>query len=403
MSKLAAAEPYTTRFETAIAEVDGRDVRLETTYFYPESGGQPADRGRIDGIDVVDVYEDGDAVVHRLGDDPDWRPGRRALCEVDWEYRMYCMRAHTASHALYGAGRRVLDDLGYGGFGIDDEKVRIDFRTSTDITDGTLVELERLVNETVWDSRDVSWEEVPADEARERDDVAFNTKTEEGVFGEDGTVRVVTIEDWDVAACGGTHVRNTREIGPVTVLGRSNPGEGLTRVEFAVGPAGVDRRTTEKAAALEASATLDASVPGLPSAAEQVSETVAELEAEVTELRSELLDRQVAALRDEVVERDGRTWAVGTVDRAGPNDVDDRARELAGDAADVVALVGTDRPPFVVVGAGETADAAGVVDDVTATLGGGGGGSPNVAQAGGLDADPERVVEYLQSGELPDC
>jgi len=397
MSKLAAAEPYTTRFETAITDVDGRDVTLETTYFYPESGGQPADRGRIDGIDVVDVRRADDGTVHTLADEPDWRAGRRALCEVDWEYRMYCMRAHTASHALYGAGRRLLDDLGYGGFGIDDRKVRIDFRTSTTIGDATLVELERLVNETVWDSRDVSWEEVPVAEARERDDVAFNTKTEEGVLGDDGEVRIVTIEDWDVAACGGTHVRNTREIGPVTVLGRSNPGEGLTRVEFAVGPAGVDRRTTEKAAALEASSALDASVADLPEAAERTRESVAELEAEVRELRDELLDRQVAALRNETGRRDGHTWAVGTVDRAGPNDVDDRVQALAGDAADVVALVGGDSAPFVVVGAA-SADATAVVDDVTATFGGGGGGSDDVAQAGGLDADPDEVVAYLKSG-----
>ncbi|WP_135820651.1 alanyl-tRNA editing protein [Halostella litorea] len=396
MSKLAAAEPYTTRFESAIADVDGREVTLETTYFYPESGGQPADRGRIDGIDVVGVRETADAVVHTLAEEPDWRAGRRALCEVDWEHRMYCMRAHTASHALYGAGRRLLDDLGYGGFGIRDEKVRIDFRTSTTVTDETLVELERLVNEAVWNSLDVTWEEVPADEARDRDDVAFNTKTEEGVLGADGEVRIVTIEDWDVAACGGTHVRNTREIGPVTVLGRSNPGEGLTRVEFAVGPAGIDRRSTEKAAALEASTALDASVTDLPDAADRTRDAVAELEAEVEDLRADLLDRQVAALREDVVERDGRTWAVGTVARAGPNDVDDRVQALAGDAADVVALIGEDRPPFVVVGAAE-ADAAAVVDDVTGRFGGGGGGSDRVAQAGGLDADPERVVEYLRS------
>ncbi len=70
----------------------------------------------------------------------------------------------------------------------------------------------------------MTWEEIPRDEALDRDDIAFNTKTEEGIEGE--TVRVVTIEDWDVAACGGIHVGNTREIGPVTVLGRSNPGEG---------------------------------------------------------------------------------------------------------------------------------------------------------------------------------
>jgi alanyl-tRNA synthetase len=400
MSRLAAAEPYTTRFETAITAVDGRDVTLETTYFYPESGGQPADRGKIDGTKVVDVQVTENGVVHRLAEEPGWRPGHRALCEIDWSFRMYCMRAHTTSHALYGAGRTLFDDLGYGGFGIDEEKVRIDFRTTTDLTDETLVELERLVNQTVWDSRDVSWDEIPVDDAREREDIAFNTKTEEGVFGDSDTVRVVTIEGWDEAACGGTHVRNTREIGPVTVLGRSNPGEGLTRVEFAVGRPGIDRRTAEKAAAFEASNVLGTSVTDIPDATRRLRKEVEELEAEVEELRGDRIDHEIEELCEDVVKRDGRTWVAGTVDGVGPNDIDDRARDLAGDVADVVALVGTERPPFVVVGA-ET-DATAVVDDVTAEFGGGGGGSDRVAQAGGLDCDPDSVVDYLESGELPD-
>lgn len=400
MSTLAAAEPYTTRFQTAVSTVDGRDVTLETTYFYPESGGQSADRGEIDGIDVEHVRKEGERVVHTLSTAPAWSAGHRALCEVDWSFRMYCMRAHTASHALYGAGRRVLDDLGYGGFGIDEEKVRIDFRTSTDVTDSTLVELERLVNEAVWDSRDVSWEEVPLSEARERDDVAFNTRTEEGVFGEADTVRIVTVEEWDAAACGGTHARNTREVGPVTLLDRSNPGEGLTRVEFAVGGAGIDRRATEKAAALDATTALGTSVADLPAAVERLQAERSELAKEVERLRSEALDHRLERLCSDPVEREGRTWVVGTVDGVGPNDVDDRARELAGQRADVVALVGRDDPPFVVVGAAAGADA--IVDDVTAAFGGGGGGSDRVAQAGGLSSDPETIAAYLKSGEMPD-
>ncbi|MFC6726921.1 hypothetical protein ACFQE1_21590, partial [Halobium palmae] len=180
---------------------------------------------------------------HELAEDPGVEVGDRVAGVVDDDFRTYAMRAHTASHVLYGAGRLVLDDLGYAGFDIGSEKVRVDFETSTEIDDATLAELERLVNRAVWDSRGVTWEEVPVEEARERDGIAFNTKTEEGVMADDEMVRVVTVgpvdsEDdgvaWDVAACGGTHVSNTNEVGPVEVLDRSNPGEGVTRVEFAV-------------------------------------------------------------------------------------------------------------------------------------------------------------------------
>src|SRR6056297_2658850 len=169
----APAEPYERSFEATVDSVDGREVVLSETYFYAESGGQPADRGTVGGVQVADVQKrDGD-VVHVLDADPSFSAGEAVSCEVDDEFRTYTMRAHTASHVLYGAGRRVLDDLGYGGFGITNEKVRVDFETTTDVTDEVLVELERLTNRAIWESRDVSWEEVSRAEALDRDDVAF--------------------------------------------------------------------------------------------------------------------------------------------------------------------------------------------------------------------------------------
>jgi len=272
----AAAEPYTTQFSTTVRSVDGRDVHLETTYFYAESGGQPADTGRIGTTAVERVrLEDGE-IVHELAEPDAVRQGQSVLCTIDWERRMYCMRAHTASHALHGAARRLFDDAEYAGFDIaapdgdlgGDETVRVDLRTDADVDSATLADLERAVNRVVWDAHDVTWETVPADEASERDDAAYDAETGEGADGDD--VRLVTIEDWDVTACGGTHVRNTREIGPVTVLGRSNPGDGRTRVEFAVGPAGIERRVDEKAAATAAARRLGVGVDEVPAALDRL-------------------------------------------------------------------------------------------------------------------------------------
>jgi len=402
--QLAAAEPYTTRWESTVRSVDGTAVTLETTFFYAESGGQPADRGRIAGIDVVDVQHEADGVVHYLAEAPAFGAGHQALCDVDWEYRMYCMRAHTASHALYGAARRRLDDLGYGGFDIGDEKVRIDFESSTPVDDEELVELESLVNRAVWQSRDVEWEEVPVAEAERREDVAFNAKTEEGVFGDADTVRLVTIGDadgdrstWDVAACGGTHVRNTREIGPITLLSRSNPGEGLTRIEFAVGGAGIERRATEKRAVLEASDALGTSVADLPDAVERLRNEREELEATVAAYGDRLVDARIADLADDPVERDGRAWIVGTVADADANALAAPVREATGDRGDVVVLTGEDGGTFVVAGATDGVDAGDVVDRITGEFGGGGGGSPAFAQGGGIDAAPETVVDFVRN------
>lgn len=276
--QLAAREPYTTRFETEVTAVDGHDVWLETSYFFGASDGQPADRGRIGDAEVADVrLVDGER-VHELDAEPSFRPGQRVLCSIDWTFRMYCMRAHTAAHVLYGAARRQLGDPDYAGLEITNDRVAIDLETDA-IDDETLIELDERVNRVVWESRPVSWAGVPVADARDRDDVAFDDERAAPAV-EKGRVRLVTIgaaddagrlgadgatggEPWDVAPCGGTHVRNTREVGPVTVLGRSRD-DGVTTVEFVVGQKAIERRTAEKRAAIASTQALEVDVDSVP-------------------------------------------------------------------------------------------------------------------------------------------
>ncbi|WP_058828329.1 alanine--tRNA ligase-related protein [Haloferax sp. Q22] len=391
---LAPESPTVRAFDATVTRVDGRSVVLDETYFYPEGGGQPADRGVLGGVDVEHVRTDADgAVVHDLAADPDFGVGDEVTGVVDDDFRTYCMRAHTASHVLYGAGRRIFDDLGYGGFDISAEKVRVDFETSTEVDDDALVELERLVNRAVWDSREVSWEEIPVSEAREREEIAFNVKTEEGVFADADEVRVVSIDDWDWAACGGTHVSNTVEIGPVEVLGRSNPGEGLTRVEFAVGPSAIDRRAAVRTSTYEAARALGTNLDGLGESAATVAAAREELEFELADLKSEVLRSRLADF--ETVERDGLTWKVGAVSGFDANEVGDAAKE-ARDGADVLVAVGESDAPFVVVASAGDAAAGDVVAEVTDEFGGGGGGGPTFAQGGGLGAPADEVLAYLR-------
>ena len=406
----APARPEVREFESTVETLDGREVTLEETYFYAESGGQPADRGTLAGVVVEDVVDrDGD-VVHVLDDEPDVAVGDTVAGVIDDAFRTYCERAHTASHVLYGAARRITDELGYAGFDISPEKVRVDLTTDKPLDDEDLIELERLSNRAVWESRPVSWETMPEADARALEDIAFNEKTEEGAMGGSEAIRVVTVDGWDVAACGGTHVTNTEEIGTIEVLDRSNPGEGVTRVEFAVGPTAIDRDAAVHAAVLKASTAVDANVDGLVDAVERLTEENERLEATLREARSDLLE---ATLREfPTVERGGATWAVGTVDDADPNDLQEPAIAVLEDGdADVVAAVGPAPAPFVVVavdpdgasdsdGAGDSdsaVDAGDVVSAVTDEFGGGGGGGPTFAQGGGLDADPEDVADWLRS------
>jgi len=393
---LAPDSPTVRAFDATVTRVDGRSVVLDETYFYPEGGGQPADRGVLGGVDVEHVRTDADgAVVHDLAADPDFAAGDEVTGVVDDDFRTYCMRAHTASHVLYGAGRRIFDDLGYGGFDISPEKVRVDFETSTEVDDDALVELERLVNRAVWDSREVSWEEIPVAEAGDREEIAFNVKTEEGVFSESETVRVVSIDGWDWAACGGTHVSNTVEIGPVEVLDRSNPGEGLTRVEFAVGASAIDRRAAVRGSAYEAARALGTNLDALGESAANTAAAREELESELADLKSEVLRSRLADF--ETVERDGLTWKVGAVSGFDANEVGEAAKEARdGAAVDVFVAVGESDAPFVVVASAGDAAAGEVVAEVTDEFGGGGGGGPTFAQGGGLGAPADDVLAYVR-------
>lgn len=382
-------EPYVTQFEATVESISGPEVTLSGTYFYPEGGGQPADRGTIEGIPVVDVQAVDGTVRHTLEAEPSFEGGDTIGAVIDTAFRTYTMRAHTASHVLYGAGRRVFEDIGYGGFDITDEKVRVDFTTTTDVDDDLLVELERLTNRAIWDSRDVGWEELPREEAMGLDEIAFNTATEEGVMAEADSIRVVTIDGWDVAACGGTHVSNTREVGPVTVLDRSNPGEGLTRIEFAVGPSGIEHRASERQAALRAAGVIGTTVTALPAEVRRLQSEVESLESELESFKDAALEE---ALRD--METVGE-WQIGIVDGYDANDVGDRIQEIAGEQAPVMAATGGNGRPFVVVATDGSVDAGAVIDAVTDEFGGGGGGGPTFAQGGGLDADTETVREFL--------
>jgi alanyl-tRNA synthetase len=390
---LSAQEPYVRVFEATVRSVEGRTVRLDQTYFYPEGGGQPADRGTLDGIDVADVQKrDGDT-IHTLATEPDFGAGETVTGRIDDEFRTYCMRAHTASHLMYGAGRKLFDDPGYGGFDIGSEKVRLDFETDRDPDDVNAITFERMVNEVVWESRDISWEEMDSERARRRDDLVFNL-TDDGEPSD--TVRVVEIEDWDIAACGGTHVKSTNEVGPITVLGVSNPGSNLIRVEYAVGPTAIQTRIDDRKNAERAADVMDTSVEDLPERATSLVQENASLKEEIDQLHERLLEERLTTLADNAVSKNGDDWIVGEVEGVGPNDVSEQVQELAGDAGDVIALTGVNGSSFVVVATTGEPDASQVVDDVTTEFGGGGGGGSTFAQGGGLDEEPATVVEYLR-------
>lgn len=391
----AAISPDRLSFESTVRRQEGTSIELEESYFFAESGGQPADRGTIGEIEVIDVRMEGTAIVHDLAEEPPFGVGDVVDGEIDPQFRQYCRRAHTASHVLYGAARRELQDLGYGGFEIGHEKIRIDFAVSSSIDEETMLGLERRANQVVWEDRSVSWEQVSTDAARADADIAFNVATEE-VFADADRVRIVTIDGWDRAACGGTHLTSTGSIGPIAVLDRSNPGEGLTRIEFAVGPAAIDAIADRHSSLQRAATLIDAKPTALPDAVQELRANHEAARERNRTLERELA-RQAVAGFSTVDAPDGR-WLVGELPDIDTDVLRAVLENQLSEAEDmaVVGLMDTGTTS-ISVATMPPLDAARVVDEVTDALGGGGGGGPRFAQGGGIAASPETVEETVRS------
>jgi Alanyl-tRNA synthetase len=385
----AALHPQVTSFSAAVTAVEDRHVVLAESYFYPAGGGQPADQGSIDDIPVVAVSTDEGAIVHELAAEPTFAVGDTIDAAVDTDFRRFTTRAHTASHVLYGAARRHCEELGYAGFDISDERVRIDLETPTTLDTDRLAEIAIAANSVVWDDRAVTWEQVPAAAAREDASVAFNVKTEEGVFDADGPVRIVQIADWDAAACGGTHVRSTAEIGPIMLRDVSNPGAGITRIEFSVGPPAIAQLGDGWATRRRLSRILDAPVDGLIDAAETLQTA-----HERSTAANEELAIETARLRLQLLPRSATTgWVVGEIGGVPPAGVE---AALRADGTVDTAVIIPGEQHRLMVAAGPAYDAALLIDRVTDALGGGGGGSADFAQAGGLPAETTALIEAVE-------
>jgi len=274
-------DPYARRFEARVLEVrpKGRryEVRLDRTLFYPTSGGQPHDTGRLGEARVLDVYENekhGDEILH-LTDRP-LPVGETVEGEIDWPRRYRHMQRHTAQHVLSQAFLRA-GKWNTVAVSLKGPIFTIDFDLPPD--EAVVREAEALANWAVYANLPiraflVEEARVPLLPLRRLPKVR-------------GTVRVVEIEDWDLAPCGGTHLRTTAEAGPIKVLGFERFKKHTTRVYATAGWEALEDYT-QKHEALKGLAQKFASRPL------EVPERVEKLERELYETRGRLIEAERA-------------------------------------------------------------------------------------------------------------
>ncbi|MEU0670688.1 alanine--tRNA ligase [Streptomyces lavendulocolor] len=394
----------------AATEGDEIEVVLDRTPFYAEGGGQIADTGRIrlhSGavIEVRDVQQPVPGVsVHKgsvqVGE---VTVGATAYATIDVRRRRAIARAHSATHLTHQALRDALGPTAaQAGSENQPGRFRFDFGSPSAVPQAVMTDVEQKINEVLARELDVHAEVMPIDEAKRQGAIAeFGEK-----YGE--KVRVVTIGDFSKELCGGTHVHNTAQLGLVKLLGESSIGSGVRRIEALVGVDAYNFLAREHTVVAQLQELVKGRPEELP---EKISGMLAKLkdaEKEIEKFRAEKVLQAAAGLAQGAQDVRGVALVTGQVpDGTGADDLrklvlDVRGR-IPGDRPAVVALFTTaNGRPLTVIATNEAARERGLkagdlVRTAAKTLGGGGGGKPDVAQGGGQNV--EAVGEAMAAVE----
>lgn len=369
-------------FEARVLEVEpgpqGFRVYLDRTAFYPESGGQPADRGTLDGVPVIELTEDGEAILHLVGRKPS---GETVKGEIDWQRRFDHMQQHSGQHVLSAAFERT-GKYKTVSFHLGAETSTIDL-DSDRLGPRQLEEAESLANQVVFENREIR--------------IAFRSASEAKSMGlrkptdREGDVRLVGIENFDLSACGGTHVARTGAVGMIAAR-KVERMKGLTRVEFVCGGRALRAARSDFQILSEAARLFSASSEQLPAL---VARQFEELRS-ANRAREKLAERVAAATARELwaaaTEKSGRKIVRQVFDAPDKSEAKQVAHEIAAKPSST-ALLGVKGDPaslFFSQSAGGAADMAALLKQTVAEFGGHGGGSRDFAQGGGLD---EAMVE----------
>lgn len=385
-------DPYMKKFKAKVlASFDDGSFVLDETCFYPEGGGQPADKGTIvidrGQVNIVNVQKVGSIILH-FADKETPQVGEVVEGEIEWNRRISLMRHHTGTHVLMGAIRRVLGGHAWqSGAQKDVDKARLDFSHYDRLSREEIEKTERLANEAIVRNLPVETVWMPRDKAEQ----SYGYRLYQGGVVPGKEIRVVKTGDWEVEACGGTHCRSTGELGLLKILRVDRVQDGVERITFAAGMPALEA-VQEKDRAIDELAALLEKTP------EQVVKTVQALVEDHSRLlkESELMKKTAASVEAERMIKEAkvvRGTRLITCKRT--EGTEDDAIMLAdllakSDERAVSIIVLVKDTVRVIVSAGKKAVASGVnagkiAKDLAPIVGGSGGGKPYFGQGGGTD------------------
>ncbi len=261
-----------TMFEAHVLKViDDVKVILDRSAFYPTSGGQLHDEGTIDGVKVVEVFKqatpEGNVFVHVLEKRPGFSVGDSVKGEIDFGRRLQLTQHHTATHILTGSARRVLGNhIWQAGAAKTVEKSRLDITHYEQLTEEQVKEIEALANKVIEENRVVDKRFMARDVA----EAQYGFRLYQGGAVPGKRLRIVNIQDFDVEACGGTHLDVTGDVGHLKIIRTSKIQDGVVRIEFVAGNAAEKMLAKERKTINSIKRILDCEEDEIPSRAEEL-------------------------------------------------------------------------------------------------------------------------------------
>ncbi|PGM93407.1 alanine--tRNA ligase [Bacillus cereus] len=380
-------------------------LMLDVTPFYAESGGQIADRGYLfaDGVKVVvkDVQKapNGQNLHKVVVEEGTLTKDAAVKAVIDTKNRSSVVKNHTATHLLHQALKDVLGThVNQAGSLVTSERLRFDFSHFGQVQADELEKIERIVNEKIWESINVEISQKSIEEAKEMGAMAL--------FGEKygDVVRVVQVGDYSLELCGGCHVDNTASIGIFKIVAESGIGAGTRRIEAVTGKSAYELMNDQVGLLKEAAGKMKTNPKDILTRVDGLFAEVKQLQKENESLAAKLSNIEAGNLTDSVMIVDGVNVLAAKVNVADMNNLRTMMDDLKNKLESVVVVLASVNDDKVNILAGVTKDlisqgyhAGKLVKEVASRCGGGGGGRPDMAQAGGKNpAQVEEALAFVQ-------
>ncbi len=388
-ARLYYQEPYRTTFDasvtSSVAVGDRLHVVLDQTAFYPTSGGQPFDTGSLGLARVLEVIDHDDHITHVIDRAVD--AGARVTGVIDWTRRFDHMQQHTGQHVLSAAFDRLMQARTES-FHLGTLSATIDLAKEVSAKD--ILTAEDEANRIVWEDRPVSIRVAAEDEVASLPLRKPPTRS--------GPLRLIDIENFDLSACGGTHVARTGGIGIIAVVGAEKFRSG-TRIEFVCGTRALTRFRDWRDAFAATQRHLSVAPAELAAGVERLQTESKTLQRAARALQERLAVHEAGALLHRGERLDDRLVVVEALD--GWDATGLKALATAAAAAEpksAIALFATTAPALVVIARGKEGgiDASAVLKSLIGRFGGKGGGKVDLAQAGGLIGDRAELIACVR-------